>query len=113
MLYNNNTVNKDNIKSPTSSLITLDMTQLSNFPCQSIPRPLFPKTLIPKTLILDLDETLIHSLVKGGRITSGHMVEVMLGKHAILYYVHKRPYCDSFLRKVNQYFVYILFTFEG
>ncbi|CCJ28521.1 unnamed protein product [Pneumocystis jirovecii] len=110
MLYNNNTVNKDNIKSPTSSLITLDMTQLSNFPCQSIPRPLFPKTLIPKTLILDLDETLIHSLVKGGRITSGHMVEVMLGKHAILYYVHKRPYCDSFLRKVSKWYNVVIFT---
>ncbi|KMU73433.1 NIF domain containing protein [Coccidioides immitis RMSCC 3703] len=68
-------------------------------------RPRFPQ----KTLILDLDETLIHSLAKGGRMSSGHMVEVRLStpmttstapggasttlgpQHPILYYVHKRP----------------------
>ncbi|KAG4306117.1 hypothetical protein PORY_000105 [Pneumocystis oryctolagi] len=109
-LCNKDTINKNNIKSPVSSSITLDITFWSDFSCQSIPRPLFPKTLIPKTLILDLDETLIHSLVKGGRITSGHMVEVMLGKHAILYYVHKRPHCDSFLRKVSKWYNVVIFT---
>ncbi|KAG5440887.1 hypothetical protein PCK2_000042, partial [Pneumocystis canis] len=104
------TINGNNVKSPTSSPIILDVTQWSNFQYSSIPRPLFPRTLIPKTLILDLDETLIHSLVKGGRITSGHMVEVMLGKHAILYYVHKRPHCDSFLKKVSKWYNVVIFT---
>ena len=67
------------------------------------PRPLLSKNPSQKTLILDLDETLIHSLAKGGRMTSGHMVEVKLDRqHAILYYVHKRPFCDEFLRKVVQ-----------
>ena len=28
------------------------------------------------------------------------MVEVKFDKHAILYFVHKRPFCDLFLRKV-------------
>ncbi|NJR31422.1 hypothetical protein HC762_01465 [bacterium] len=107
------------------------------------PRPLIPRrqpsysNLIPraphirppryqKTLILDLDETLIHSLAKGGRMSSGHMVEVKLNapvglsaspnapvigpQHPILYYVHKRPHCDEFLRKICQWFKLVVFT---
>lgn len=88
------------VKSPTSPSSSL---RLTKYPRNSgPPKPLLPSHPSPKTLILDLDETLIHSLSKGGRMTSGHMVEVKLDKqHAILYYVHKRPYCDDFLRKVR------------
>jgi len=87
------------VKSPTSPSSTL---RLTKYPRNSAPpKPLLPSHPSPKTLILDLDETLIHSLAKGGRMTSGHMVEVKLDRqHAILYYVHKRPYCDEFLRMV-------------
>jgi CTD nuclear envelope phosphatase 1 len=64
-----------------------------------------------KTLVIDLDETLIHSQAKGGRFSTGHMVEVKIQNSMagggpfgpqvpILYYVHKRPNCDEFLRKV-------------
>ncbi|ORY74860.1 NLI interacting factor, partial [Protomyces lactucae-debilis] len=63
-----------------------------------------------KTLILDLDETLIHSLSKGSTMSSGHMVEVKLGSHAILYYVHKRPHCDLFLQKVSLWYDLVIFT---
>ncbi|EKG21854.1 NLI interacting factor [Macrophomina phaseolina MS6] len=75
-----------------------------------------------KTLILDLDETLIHSMAKGGRYTTGHMVEVKLNQAMgsgnqvigpqipILYYVHKRPHCDDFLRKVSKWYNLIIFT---
>jgi len=87
-----------------------------------------------KTLILDLDETLIHSIAKGGRMSSGHMVEVKLNApvyspvaqavpgqptpaprvvgphHPILYYVHKRPHCDEFLRKVCKWYKVVAFT---
>ncbi|KAL1639801.1 Nuclear envelope morphology protein 1 [Diplodia intermedia] len=75
-----------------------------------------------KTLILDLDETLIHSMAKGGRYTTGHMVEVKLNQMVgsgnqiygpqvpILYYVHKRPHCDDFLRKVSKWYNLIIFT---
>lgn len=50
---------------------------------------------------------------KGGRMSTGHMVEVKLQNPVgvegmalgpqvpILYYVHKRPHCDEFLRKVG------------
>ena len=114
------------LKSPTSPLSSLRMTKYPRAPRP--PRPLVPRrtpsytfpTVAPpgglaqKTLILDLDETLIHSMAKGGRMSTGHMVEVKLNgpvgfsggvaqgsKHPILYYVHKRPHCDDFLRKVT------------
>lgn len=110
------------LKSPTSPVGGL--TKYPKTPAP--PRPLIPRrqpsylNLDPaplkhqKTLILDLDETLIHSMSKGGRMSTGHMVEVRLNttlvgasgeatvgpQHPILYYVHKRPYCDDFLRRV-------------
>lgn len=67
----------------------------------SIPQnPSLSSLLRTKTLVLDLDETLIHSTSRGGR-AHAHMVEVMMDKHAILYYVYKRPHVDYFLRKVS------------
>jgi CTD nuclear envelope phosphatase 1 len=134
----------DNIKSPRSPSPSLRITRYPHAP--QPPRPLIPRrqpsysNLIPrspgrgaplqqKTLVLDLDETLIHSLAKGGRMSSGHMVEVKLNapvalsapqpgqatpvigpQHPILYYVHKRPHCDEFLRKVSKWFKLVVFT---
>ena len=110
------------LKSPTSPVTSLSMTKYPRAPAP--PRPLIPRhqpsysvangRLTQKTLILDLDETLIHSMAKGGRMSTGHMVEVKLNtyigvagqtsigpQHPILYYVHKRPHCDDFLRRVR------------
>lgn len=112
------------LKSPTSPASSLSMTKYPRAPAP--PRPLIPRRqpsyttdapsgkLAQKTLILDLDETLIHSMAKGGRMSTGHMVEVKLNtvvgaggnavpgpQHPILYYVHKRPHCDDFLRRVS------------
>ena len=135
----------DNIKSPRSPSPSLKITRYPHAP--QPPRPLIPRrqpsyaNVIPrsptrhgpplqqKTLILDLDETLIHSLAKGGRMSSGHMVEVKLNapvalsplqpgqappllgpQHPILYYVHKRPHCDEFLRKVAKWYKLVVFT---
>jgi CTD nuclear envelope phosphatase 1 len=111
------------LKSPSSP----SSSKLTRFPRAPLPpRPLVPRrqpsysnlkgisNLPPrqKTLIIDLDETLIHSHSKGGRFATGHMVEVKIGHTVgvggvtfgpqvpILYYVHKRPHCDEFLRKV-------------
>ncbi|KAI0024120.1 NLI interacting factor-like phosphatase-domain-containing protein [Xylariomycetidae sp. FL0641] len=118
------------LKSPTSPIGAL--TRYPRTPAP--PRPLIPKrqpSYLPneasapqpqKTLILDLDETLIHSMSKGGRMGSGHMVEVRLNmnvgagqqamgpQHPILYYVHKRPHCDEFLKKVCKWFNLVVFT---
>ncbi|KAL4946255.1 hypothetical protein BDV06DRAFT_152634 [Aspergillus oleicola] len=129
-------VDPDSLKSPSSSVHLVTRYPHSPVP----PRPLIPSRLpsytapgrnarIPqKTLVLDLDETLIHSLAKGGRMSSGHMVEVKLAtpmttalapgaphttlgpQHPILYYVHKRPHCDEFLRKICKWYKLVVFT---
>lgn len=133
------------LKSPTSAAASAAMTRYPRAPAP--PRPLIPRrqpsyTLAEpingrgpqKTLILDLDETLIHSMAKGGRMSSGHMVEVQLPplpalanpalgpnlpqtapaqamhQHPILYYVHKRPHCDDFLRRVCKWYNLVVFT---
>jgi CTD nuclear envelope phosphatase 1 len=121
------------LKSPTSPVAAL--TKYPKTPAP--PRPLIPRRQPSyintpdvagikhqKTLILDLDETLIHSMSKGGRMSSGHMVEVRLNttyvgvggqasigpQHPILYYVHKRPHCDEFLRRVSKWYNLVVFT---
>ncbi|KAM3515080.1 hypothetical protein MY11210_001318 [Beauveria gryllotalpidicola] len=120
------------LKSPTSPHAAL--TKYPKAPAP--PRPLIPRrqpsyiNFEPsrkqqKTLILDLDETLIHSMSKGGRMNSGHMVEVRLNtaslglgaggnagmaQHPILYWVNKRPYCDEFLRRVCKWYNLVVFT---
>lgn len=120
------------LKSPTSPIAAL--TKYPKTPAP--PRPLIPRrqpsylNVEPsqrqqKTLILDLDETLIHSMSKGGRMSTGHMVEVRLnaaslgmpggsagsaGQHPILYWVNKRPYCDEFLRRVCKWYNLVIFT---
>lgn len=110
----------------------------------------FPKKLIPnsimnnpnkkKTLVLDLDETLIHSVSKTSNMSNkAHVVEVQFVPSAIppifqnttslkqrrgttnnnnssanvistLYYVNKRPYCDLFLNKVCKWYNVVIFT---
>lgn len=120
------------LKSPTSPAGGL--TKYPKMPAP--PRPLIPRRQPSyinaepvdrphqKTLILDLDETLIHSMSKGGRMSTGHMVEVRLNttvvggegttkagpQHPILYYVHKRPYCDDFLRRICKWYNLVIFT---
>ncbi|KAG6015615.1 hypothetical protein E4U54_003238 [Claviceps lovelessii] len=119
------------LKSPTSPVAAL--TKYPKTPAP--PRPLIPRrqpsylkldasVKHQKTLILDLDETLIHSMSKGGGRNSGHMVEVRLNtaslgmgtaaggaaQHPILYWVNKRPYCDEFLRRICKWFNLVIFT---
>lgn len=119
------------LKSPSSPTATSKLTRYPRAPAP--PRPLVPRrqpsytlsysTEAPKkTLIIDLDETLIHSMAKGGRMSTGHMVEVRLGGPVsssgmqigpgvpILYYVHERPSCHDFLRKVAKWYNLIVFT---
>ncbi|RDW61088.1 hypothetical protein BP6252_12471 [Coleophoma cylindrospora] len=122
------------LKSPTSPASSLSMTKYPRAPAP--PRPLIPRRqpsytlqdplggkLTQKTLILDLDETLIHSMAKGGRMSTGHMVEVKLNalvnaggntnpgpQHPILYWVNKRPHCDDFLRRICKWYNLVIFT---
>lgn len=65
-----------------------------------------------KILILDLDETLIHSLNKLWirSSTQSKMIEIKLKNISSLYYVHKRPFCDYFLQETLQWFELQIFT---
>ena len=85
---------------------------------------LFPKKLIPKSikysgrkkiLVIDLDETLIHSVSRGTthvNSSQGHIIEVKFASSGVstLYYVHKRPYCDLFLGRVSDWYDIAIFT---
>lgn len=64
-----------------------------------------------KTLVLDLDETLIHSMTRGHN-PSASMVEVHLKNTPVssFYYVSKRPYCSEFLQSVLQWYELCIFT---
>ncbi|AGO13802.1 AaceriAGL070Wp [[Ashbya] aceris (nom. inval.)] len=109
---------EDSVKSsrPSTSRSSYTSTRLGKF--------LFPKKLIPqsilqtdrkKVLVLDLDETLIHSMSRSTSSVSnsqGHMVEVTFAASGVstLYYVHKRPYCDLFLSRVSKWYDLVIFT---
>ncbi|CCE64190.1 hypothetical protein TPHA_0G03500 [Tetrapisispora phaffii CBS 4417] len=94
------------------------------FGTKKMGRFLFPKKLIPrsilhsgrkKKLVLDLDETLIHSISRSNSNSNNaqaHLVEVKFQISGIstLYYVHKRPYCDLFLSNVSKWYDLIIFT---
>lgn len=91
-------------QAPPKQQNTLSTTKVERTPTPSIPHPLPLSYYRSKTLVLDLDETLIHSTSRGNGVpgASGraHVIEVVVDKHACLYYVYKRPHVDYFLRKV-------------
>lgn len=99
----------NNIKSPSSS---------SKFiippPQRLFPLVRNPQKIKRKTLVLDLDETLIHSLSQGSPRTltnnNSSVIEIKLNNIATLYHVHKRPYCDFFLKEISKWFDLYIFT---
>lgn len=70
-----------------------------------------------KTLVLDLDETLIHShhdgvireTVKPGT-PPDFVLKVMINRHPVRFFVHKRPHVDYFLEVVSQWYDLVVFT---
>lgn len=74
-----------------------------------------PPKLPRKTLVLDLDETLIHSLSRYNSSTlnktKGRSIEVkVMGNLPTLYHIYKRPYVEEFLSVVYQWFDLVCFT---
>lgn len=103
----------NNIKSPTSYSKYIIPPPLRLYPLSRNPQ----KKRKRKTLILDLDETLIHSLSRGSprsfntsSSSAPKMIEIKLNNIASLYYVHKRPYCDYFLKEISKWFELQIFT---
>ncbi|POS86456.1 hypothetical protein EPUL_001708 [Erysiphe pulchra] len=129
-----NKITASSLKSPVSPASSSLPSIYKNYPAP--PRPLLSLSqpaytlqngqnsrVMQKTLVLDLDETLIHSMAKGGKMSTGNMVEVRLNtvlvagektslglQHPILYWVNKRPHCDEFLRLVCKWYNLIIFT---
>jgi len=70
-----------------------------------------------KTLVLDLDETLIHShhdgvlrqTVKPGT-PPDFVLKVVIDRHPVRFFVHKRPHVDFFLDVVSQWYDLVVFT---
>ncbi|CAX42011.1 nuclear envelope morphology protein, putative [Candida dubliniensis CD36] len=106
-----------------NNFISNTMKSPTSFSKYMIPPPqrLFPLSRNPekrrrkKILILDLDETLIHSLSRGSPrsfnpATASKMIEIKLNNISSLYYVYKRPYCDYFLQETSQWFELQIFT---
>lgn len=70
-----------------------------------------------KTMVLDLDETLIHShhdgiirpMVKPGT-PADFVLRVVIDRHPVRFFVHKRPHVDYFLSVIQEWFDLVVFT---
>uniref|UniRef100_A0A2I3GME0 CTD nuclear envelope phosphatase 1 n=1 Tax=Nomascus leucogenys TaxID=61853 RepID=A0A2I3GME0_NOMLE len=70
-----------------------------------------------KILVLDLDETLIHSHHDGvlrPTVRPGtppdFILKVVMDKHPVRFFVHKKPRVDFFLEVVSQWYELVVFT---
>ncbi|KAI8076736.1 NLI interacting factor-like phosphatase-domain-containing protein [Halteromyces radiatus] len=71
-----------------------------------------------KTLVLDLDETLVHSVRLGSQEANYNVspcikrkqIEVQNEKQSLLYQVYKRPHVDFFLKTISQWYKVVIFT---
>ncbi|XP_061422113.1 CTD nuclear envelope phosphatase 1 [Lethenteron reissneri] len=70
-----------------------------------------------KILVLDLDETLIHSHHDGMSRTMvrpgtppDFILKVIIDRHPVRFFVHKRPHVDFFLEVVSQWYELVVFT---
>ena len=64
-----------------------------------------------KTLVIDLDETLVHTVNKSAPNKSANFdVELVVENQVFHYYVFKRPHVDYFLQKVAAWFNLAFFT---
>ncbi|XP_065186974.1 CTD nuclear envelope phosphatase 1 homolog [Sycon ciliatum] len=69
--------------------------------------------VVRKTLVLDLDETLIHSHLDGQPMKYSQpdfVIRVMIHRHPVRFFVHKRPHVDYFLEQVSKWYDVVVFT---
>ncbi|KAI8640338.1 NLI interacting factor-like phosphatase-domain-containing protein [Parasitella parasitica] len=88
-------------------------------PAKNIPTTAASQYYKNKTLILDLDETLVHS-VRLGSDASIHTkvnasvicknIEVHCDKQNLIYQVYKRPHVDFFLKTISQWYKVVIYT---
>ncbi|KAM3176638.1 CTD nuclear envelope phosphatase 1A [Hymenolepis weldensis] len=70
-----------------------------------------------KVMVIDLDETLIHSVLDGvsrpsqrGGPPPDFVLKVDIEHHPVRFSVHKRPHVDYFLSIVSQWYELVIFT---
>ncbi|GAW83256.1 NLI interacting factor-like phosphatase [Plasmodium gonderi] len=62
-----------------------------------------------KTIVLDLDETLVHSTLKGEKYNS-FRIDIELGDEHCTIYVNKRPGVEYFFKEISKYYEVVIFT---
>ncbi|TNN13489.1 CTD nuclear envelope phosphatase 1 isoform 1 [Schistosoma japonicum] len=74
-------------------------------------------TLRRKVMVLDLDETLIHSVHDGIMRTTvrpgtppDFVLKVFIDHHPVRFSVHKRPHVDFFLNVISQWYELVIYT---
>lgn len=93
--------------------------QTVKYPVNTISHIYTLSTVKRKYLVLDLDETLIHSHHEGVRPllqlrAPNHppdlVLKVVIERHPVMFFVHKRPHVDFFLSVVSQWYELVVFT---
>ncbi|ANQ10027.1 Phosphatase [Plasmodium coatneyi] len=62
-----------------------------------------------KTIVLDLDETLVHSTLRGERYNS-FRIHIELGDGRCVIYVNKRPGVEQFFKEISKHYEVVIFT---
>ncbi|KAF4089281.1 hypothetical protein AMELA_G00064580 [Ameiurus melas] len=87
------------LRKPLRTIIQYQTVRYDNLPLSPLSRTRL-NGVKRKILVLDLDETLIHS----------HHDGVVIDKHPVRFFVHKRPHVDFFLEVVSQWYELVVFT---
>ncbi|CAG9471834.1 unnamed protein product [Plasmodium vivax] len=62
-----------------------------------------------KTIVLDLDETLVHSTLRGERYNS-FRIHIELGDGRCVIHVNKRPGVEQFFKEISKHYEVVIFT---
>ncbi|XP_008198040.1 CTD nuclear envelope phosphatase 1 homolog isoform X3 [Tribolium castaneum] len=104
------------IKKQTRAIIQHQSVKYDLFPLSPLSRHRL-SIVKRKVLVLDLDETLIHSHHDGvvrQTVRPGtppdFVLKVVIDRHPVRFFVHKRPHVDFFLDIVSQWYELVVFT---
>ena len=113
-LYNNNKKMEKNINYEDEKNNSINIKYLTSRSLKSINYSI-EKKQDKKTLILDLDETLVHSLFEQEKINNNIIkpdiyLKIFFNNKYQEIFVYKRPFIDIFLKEMNNLFNIFIFT---
>ncbi|XP_060791503.1 CTD nuclear envelope phosphatase 1B isoform X2 [Neoarius graeffei] len=104
------------LRKPLRKIIQYQTVRYDNLPLSPLSRTRL-NAVKRKILVLDLDETLIHShhdVILRPSVRPGtppdFILKVVIDKHPVRFFVHKRPHVDFFLEVVSQWYELVVFT---